>query len=77
MAVPVEPGPTFRAPTELFTGPYYYGATVSSPDVYDVSADGRRFLMIEPGAPDDGQTPPDIVIVENWFEELKRLVPVE
>jgi hypothetical protein len=77
LAVPVEPGPTFRAPTELFAGEYYYGATVSSPDVYDVSADSQRFLMIKPGATDDGQTPPDIVIVENWFEELKRLVPVE
>jgi Tol biopolymer transport system component len=79
LAVSVEPGPTFRPgiPTELFAGPYVYGATVAAPDVYDVSSDGR-FLMIKPAdTPDEGQTQPDIVIVENWFEELKRLVPIE
>jgi serine/threonine-protein kinase len=79
LAVPVEPGQSFRpgAPTELFAGPYFYGATVSSSDVYDVAADGRFLMIKEPEAADGGQTQPDIVIVENWFEELKRLVPVE
>ena len=79
LAVPVEPGETFRpgAPTELFAGPYSYGATVAAPDVYDVAADGRFLMIKQPEAPDDGQTQPDIVIVENWIEELKRLVPVE
>ena len=39
---------------------------------YDVSLDGQRFLMIKPGAE---ATPPSIVVVQNWTEELKRLVP--
>jgi hypothetical protein len=41
-----------------------------------VSPDGRRFLMITV-ADDDGQpaVPPAIVVVQNWTEELKRLVP--
>ena len=79
LAVPVEPGQSFRpgAPTELFAGPYFYGATVSASDVYDVSADGRFLMIKEPQAADGGQTQPEIVIVENWFEELERLVPVE
>jgi serine/threonine-protein kinase len=79
LAVSVEPGPTFRPgiPTELFAGPYFYGATVAAPDVYDVSADGRFLMIKQPEAPDAGQAQPDIVIVENWFEELKRLVPTE
>jgi serine/threonine-protein kinase len=40
---------------------------------YDVAADGR-FLMVQPLHPD----PPtnQIHVVLNWFEELKRLVPV-
>jgi hypothetical protein len=39
---------------------------------YDVTADGRRFVMIPRGA----QTPrKQIHIVLNWFEELRRLVP--
>ena len=40
-----------------------------------VSPDGERFLMIKPAA-DDTSTPTQIIFVENWLEELKRLVPV-
>ena len=40
--------------------------------------DGERFLMIKPGATtDEGSQRNDIVIVQNWFEELKRLVPTD
>ena len=43
---------------------------------YDVSPDGQRFLMIKVGdGSDQTATPPSIVVVQNWFEELKRLVP--
>ena len=43
---------------------------------YDVSADGQRFLVMKEGAgrPQDA-SPPGFVVVQNWFEELKRLVP--
>jgi serine/threonine-protein kinase len=79
LAVPVEPGQSFRpgAPTELFAGSYFYGATVAAPDVYDVAADGRFLMIKQLETPDEGQTEPEIIMVENWFEELKRLVPVE
>jgi hypothetical protein len=41
---------------------------------YDVSHDGQRFLMVGPVAQEPGaQARPRIIIVENWFEELKRL----
>ncbi len=40
---------------------------------YDVSADGRRFLMVQ-GEP---ETASRIHIVLNWFDELKRRVPTE
>lgn len=41
---------------------------------YDISRDGARFLML---MPDQEQTPTaaQIVIVQNWFSELERLVP--
>lgn len=41
---------------------------------YDVTADGRRFLMVQrdPGVPRI-----EVQIVLNWFEELKRRVPTE
>ena len=41
---------------------------------YDVSPDGQRFLMMKQGTPDQMSAPPQIVVVQNWGEELKRLV---
>jgi hypothetical protein len=44
---------------------------------YDIAPDGR-FLIIRSGqAEAAGGTAPQIVVVQNWFEELKRLVPVK
>jgi hypothetical protein len=39
-----------------------------------VSPDGKRFLVVKP-APATQATAPQIIVVQNWFEELKRLVP--
>jgi len=43
---------------------------------YDVSPDGTRFLMIKDAAASTG-TAPQLVVVLNFFEELKRLVPTQ
>jgi hypothetical protein len=40
---------------------------------YDVSPDGQRFLMIKPSEQATSLT--QIVVVQNWFEELKQKVP--
>jgi serine/threonine-protein kinase len=40
---------------------------------YDVSPDGQRFLMLKPV--EQEQAPTQITVVQNWTEELKRLVP--
>jgi hypothetical protein len=46
------------------------------PRYYDVSPDGRRFLMIKDSAPGDpNATQTSMVVVEHWFEELKALLP--
>jgi hypothetical protein len=39
--------------------------------VYDVSPDGRRFVMIRPM---EGVGETELVVVQNWFEELKSRV---
>ena len=78
MSVPVERGPTWRAgmPIKLIDAPYTRRSDISYFQTYDVSPDGKRFLMIKEGSGPD-QTPPTIEVVQNWFEELKRLVPTK
>ena len=70
MAVAIEPGPTFRSgtPKLLFSYP-----VVSGSPAFEVSPDGKRFLMIKRGAePEAG--PPQVHIVFEWFEEIRRRV---
>ena len=41
---------------------------------YDVTPDGQRFLMVRPvDLPPEPAT--ELVLVENWFEELKARLP--
>jgi serine/threonine-protein kinase len=61
-------------PQRLLEGrDYYFGAIADAGRTYDVAADGR-FLMIKDAAP-DAAAPINIMVVQNWFEELKRLAP--
>lgn len=65
------------SPVPILTAAYYGGLTVlSRSGTYDVASDGRRFLMIK--EPDDANVArlAQMVVVRNWREELKRLVPV-
>jgi serine/threonine-protein kinase len=77
MSVPVETSATFtfRNPVMLFKGDY---APSLGGRNYDVSPDGKRFLMLKVGASAAAQAPPArFTVVENWFEELKRLAPAK
>jgi len=77
MRVGVGRGPMWGAtePTKLFEGRYGPPAFHTG-RTYDVSHDGQRFLMIKNNAPGDpNATPASMVVVLNWTEELKRLVP--
>jgi eukaryotic-like serine/threonine-protein kinase len=71
MAVSVDTGASFRAgkPQRLLTG-LYRGE--SQEPAFDVSPDGRRFLMIKSDA---AATLRQINAVQNWFEELKQKIP--
>ena len=43
---------------------------------FDVTPDGERFLVVLPAERTEIDAPqPRIVIIQNWFEELRRLVP--
>jgi serine/threonine-protein kinase len=73
MAVKVTLGDTFSAskPVLLFRGDFKADAT--GHPLYDVHPDGR-FLMARETA---GESLPQINVVLNWFDELKRLAPLE
>ena len=78
MAVPVKLGPQLKVgrPSLLFEGAYRLDPNNIGNPNYDVSLDGQHFLMAT-GAIDEDATSPQITVVLNWFEELKRLVPVD
>ena len=47
---------------------------------FDISPDGKHFLMLKQAAAETESkagTPRTINIVLNWFEELKKKVPVD
>jgi eukaryotic-like serine/threonine-protein kinase len=78
MRVPLKTGPTFEAgtPRKLLDGPYLFHPPVGLGRMYDVSVDGQRFLMIKESSGTDGRPPSArIILVQNWFDEVKRLVP--
>ncbi|MCZ6484226.1 MAG: hypothetical protein O6826_00835, partial [Acidobacteria bacterium] len=70
MVVSIKTELTFTqgSPVVLFTGEYTTSGAVVN---YDISPDGQRFLMIKEAEGSTGQ----INIVQNWFSELKRLLP--
>jgi serine/threonine protein kinase len=81
MAVKVETEPTFRPakPGVLFRGTYFSTGARIDCTLWDISPDGKRFLMMKPpastGAAPEAAGPRKINIVLNWFEELKQRVP--
>jgi Tol biopolymer transport system component len=67
MAVDVETGAAFRAGTARVLFEKVAGD-------YDVSPDGRRFLMLKPAAAagDSGE----LHVIVNWFDDLRQRVPL-
>jgi serine/threonine-protein kinase len=72
MVVDISTIPTFTAsrPRLMFT--------VRTPNApgrtgYDVSPDGQTFVMTDPG--EDERAAGQVMLLQNWFEELKRLAP--
>ncbi len=74
MVVPVQLTPEFEAgkPKMLFEGrfPTQHNEVLR----YDITPDGQRFVMVES---EEESLPTEIVVLLNWFQELKRLVSTE
>jgi len=64
---------TVGAPTRVFDDPFRFdtGGAAGGVANYDLSPDGRRFVMVEEPPP----AAPQIRIVLNWTEELKQREP--
>jgi serine/threonine protein kinase len=86
MAVSVKAEPNFslETPKLLFRGTYAsYAAKVIGQlenNPWDIHPDGKRFLMMKPSERTEEESitnpPRKIIVVTNWFEELKERVPV-
>ena len=78
VSVRINPSLDFGNPKVVLEGSYYPsdGSPFTAQGrTYDVHSNGERFLMLKEGAAGDEASPAEIVLVQNWFEELKRLVP--
>jgi Tol biopolymer transport system component len=80
LSVSVSDGATWSAsaPVKVMDASYvlFVGGQVNNPRPYDVSLDGRRFLMIKRGADERREAASRYVVVENGFKELKQRVAV-
>jgi serine/threonine-protein kinase len=76
MSVSIRTAPTFLpgTPEALFDS-----GDLASPwgRSYDVAPDGRRFLLARNKELPTSLPPAQMVFVQNWFDELKRLVPTK
>lgn len=62
-------------PVRVLQGPYHFPDGPTTSRTYDIAPDGKRFLMITGGDGERATSPSDLIVVQNWFEELKRLAP--
>ncbi len=60
-------------PRVLFEGSYASHSNPPGMQYYDISPDGQRFLMMKEEQRQEAQS--EIRVIQNWSEELKRLVP--
>ncbi len=76
MSAPISTEREFRvgAAQPLFGGSYFVaGAAGRIERAFDIAPDGQTFVMIR----QSDQEISDMVLVLNWFDELKRLVPTD
>jgi Tol biopolymer transport system component len=78
MRVGVERGASWTAttPTTIIKEGYVTATAAVTGRNYDVSPDGQRFLMLKPVSEPSAPLP-QLVVVQHFDEELKRLVPAK
>jgi serine/threonine-protein kinase len=74
IGVDVHTGADFRAgsPRVLFEGDFLQEDSRH----YSIHPDGESFVMVSTSKESSSQTG-ELIVVQNWFEELKRLVPTD
>ena len=65
--------PRVGEPVLLSSRPFYMAPTGSPRPQFDVTADGQRVVMLSPTTISGDRE--RIVVVQNWFDELKRRMP--
>ncbi len=76
VAVPPGSSFTYAKAQPLFDATNYVTPGGNPFRMFDVSADGKRFLTIRnPDANPNAGTRPSIMVVSNWFDELKARLP--
>jgi serine/threonine-protein kinase len=75
--VGTESGFAASVPRKMFDASGYYTVGAGPGGTYDVSPDGRRFIMVKsvPNNNEAVMSSARLVVTLHWFEELKRLVP--
>ena len=77
LAVPVQPGAQIVSGRAQVLFEFAIAPILGGARPYDIAPDGR-FLIIRSGQEEVAEgLAPQIVVVQNWFEELKRLVPAK
>ena len=75
LAVPVQSGTALVAGRPQLLFEYLMLIPPGGSRLCDLTPDGR-FIIIARGQEDTGGAPRNLILVQNWLEELKRLVPV-
>jgi Tol biopolymer transport system component len=57
---------------EIYVRPF---PDVDADRTYDVAPDGRRVIAVKED--EENAAPPQIIVVQGWFEELRRLEPAD
>jgi eukaryotic-like serine/threonine-protein kinase len=65
------------APKTLLESSYFADAGPAPGRPYDLAPDGRFLMIKEDATNNQGASPATITVVQNWFEELKRIVPAK
>jgi serine/threonine protein kinase len=78
MSVPIRPGTTFQFGNPSLVLELGNRSAVAAPGrYYDVSPDGKRFLVIRNAISADSKSgAPQLTVILNWGDEVKRLVPL-
>jgi hypothetical protein len=75
VSVKTQPTLAVGSPMLVFQGRYYFPPTGAPRAQYDVTADGKRFLMLAPTTAPGSIDRPRIIVTQHWFDEVRSKFP--